>query len=671
MSSIQDRIEELKEKIERHNYLYYVLDNPEISDAEYDVLMRELLNLDSQHPELITPDSPTQRVGAPPLKEFGTITHRIPMLSLENAMNESEIRAFDERVKRGLDSQDKVTYVAESKLDGLAVELIYEEGIFVSGSTRGDGYTGEDITQNLRTIRSIPLRLIQEQLPAPSLLEIRGEVFMEKAGFKTLNEQRLKDEEPPFANPRNAAAGSLRQLDSSIAAKRPLKIYCYGLGQVEGATFMTHWKALIQLKKWGLPVNPHVHLCKGIEETIDYYKTWQEKRDELPYDIDGIVIKVNDFSKREQLGIRTRSPRWAIAGKFKAKQATTVLEDIEASVGRTGAITPVAHLKPVNVGGAVVSRATLHNQDEIDRKDIRIGDTVLIQRAGDVIPEVIKVILSKRPPETKPFVLPDECPVCGDRVIRSKGEVVIRCQNIACPAQVKGRIEHFASKRAMKIEWLGTKLIAQMVDTELIHSFADLYYLNKEDILSLERMAEKSAGNIINSINTSRGTTLFQFIYGLGIRNVGEHLAQVLAQEFGTLDDLMSATYDQLHSIDEIGPIVADSIVNFFASHENRRVIQQCWDGGVKLELPDLVERETSSFFANKIFVFTGTLEKFTRYEAEDMVERFGGRATKSISKKTDYVVAGPGAGSKLRKAQELGITTLTEEEFLEMAGEQ
>jgi len=671
LSSVQDRIERLREKIERHNYLYYVLDNPEISDAEYDVLMRELLHLESQHPELITPDSPTQRVGAPPLKEFGTIAHRIPMLSLENAMNESEIRAFDERVKRGLDRQDEVTYVAESKLDGLAVELIYEEGIFVSGSTRGDGYMGEDITQNLRTIRSIPLKLMQEKLPIPSLLEVRGEVFMEKAGFKTLNEQRLKDEEPPFANPRNAAAGSLRQLDSSITAKRPLKICCYGLGRVEGVAFSSHWESLMQLKKWGLPVNPHVLLCNSIEETIDYYKTWQEKRDELPYDIDGVVIKVNDFPKREQLGIRTRSPRWAIAGKFKAKQATTVLEDIEASVGRTGAITPVAHLKPVNVGGAVVSRATLHNQDEIDRKDIRIGDTVLIQRAGDVIPEVIKVILNKRPPETKPFILPGECPVCGDRVIRPKDEVVIRCQNIACPAQVKGRIEHFASKRAMNIDGLGTKLIAQMVDTELIHSFADLYYLSKKDILSLERMAEKSARNIINSIGTSRRTTLSRFIYGLGIRNVGEHLAQVLAQELRTLDGLMSATYDQLHSIDEIGPIVADSVINFFASHENRRVIQQCRDGGVKFELPEVIEREPSTLFVDKIFVFTGTLEKFARYEAEGIVERFGGHATKSVSKKTDYVVAGPGAGSKLRKAQELGITTLTEEEFLEMAGEQ
>ncbi|MFQ6674119.1 MAG: NAD-dependent DNA ligase LigA, partial [Fidelibacterota bacterium] len=590
-----------------------------------------------------------------------------------NAMNAEELRAFDDRVKRSLGSAQDVTYVAELKLDGLAVELIYEEGLLTTGSTRGDGVTGEDITQNLRTVRSIPLRLRQhiernsKPVPVPPVVEVRGEVFMEKDGFARLNRERLKEGEPPFANPRNAAAGSLRQLDSSITARRPLKFFCYELGYVEGISFTSHSEILQAVKGWGLAVDPHIKIFHNMDESTGYYREWERKRESLPYNIDGIVIKVDEMATRELLGIRSRSPRWAIAGKFKAQQATTVVEDIEVSVGRTGAITPVAHLKPVNVGGVMVSRATLHNQDEIDRKDIRIGDAVLIQRAGDVIPEVVKTILEKRPPGAKKFTLPATCPVCGSEVVRPAGESVARCQNVACPAQVRGRIKHFASKRAMDVDGLGTKLVHQMVDNGLLESFADIYHLHTNDVAALERMAEKSAQNLMDAIDASRKTSLARFLYGLGIRNVGEHLARVLAREFRTLENLMKADSHELQAIDEVGPIVADSIVSFFASRDNLRVIQKCLEGGVELESQREQEEETPDLLSGKSFVFTGTLEHFTRHEAQKMVERLGGRTSGAVSKKTHYVVTGPGAGSKVRKARELGITILSEEEFLDM----
>ncbi|MCH7733028.1 MAG: NAD-dependent DNA ligase LigA [Candidatus Marinimicrobia bacterium] len=670
MNTIQKRLEKLRQQIEDHNYRYYVLNEPSISDSEYDALFRELQNLESEHPEFIAPDSPTQRVGAPPLEAFGTIIHRVPMLSLENAMNKEELYAFDERVRKILNSSEEITYVAEPKLDGLAVELVYVDGKLTNGSTRGDGITGEDITRNLRTVKSIPLRLRfpffdEKEKRSPSVVEVRGEIFIEKKGFIQLNKTRLDRGEPPFANPRNAAAGSLRQLDSSITAQRPLKFFCYELGYIEGKSFDSHEEALQTLKSWGLPVNPDIQVCQGIEKATKYYHELEEKRESLPYEIDGVVIKVNSEAERNKLGARSRSPRWAIAGKFKAQQATTIVVDIEASVGRTGAVTPVAYLEPVNVGGVMVSRATLHNQDEIDRKDIRIGDTVLIQRAGDVIPEVIKVILDKRPNGTQPYRLPSTCPICGGDIIRPEDEAVARCQNISCPAQVKGRIEHFASKRSMDIDGLGYKLIDQLVDTGLIHNVADLYSLDVEKVSSLERMAEKSASNLINAIDSSRKTTLVRFIYGLGIRNVGEHLATVLASEFKQLHALMNAELEQLQNIDEVGPIVAESIVKFFKSDDNNNVIQQCLDSGIELEPPP--PDYSSQKLSGTTFVFTGSLSSFSRNEAKMMVEAIGGHATNSVSKNTDYLVAGPGAGSKLTKAKELRITILTEEEFLKL----
>jgi len=675
MSRLKNQLEELRRQIEYHNYRYYILDDPEISDTEYDTLFRILEELEAKHPGLITSESPTQRVGITPLEEFGTITHRIPMLSLENAMNEEEIRSFDERIRRGLENTQEVSYVAEPKLDGLAVELIYENGIFVNGSTRGDGIIGEDITQNLRTIRSIPLKLRENfsdssvTTSLPPLVEVRGEVFMEKEGFLLLNKKRLEKEEPPFANPRNAAAGSLRQLDSSVTASRPLRFFCYELGYIEEVSFFTHWEALQILKSWGLPISPDIKVHHHINDIIQYFQECEKKRERLPYGIDGIVIKVNSFKERDQLGIRSRSPRWAIAGKFKAQQATTIVVDIKPSVGRTGALTPVAFLKPINVGGVVVSRATLHNQDEINRKDIRIGDTVLIQRAGDVIPEVVKVILNKRSPDSKRYILPDSCPICGGEIIRPEGEAVARCQNVACRAQVKGRIAHFASKRAMDIDGLGSKLIDQMVESDLLHSFADLYYLKKENVVSLERMAEKSAQNLMDAIETSRNTTLIRFLYGLGIRNVGEHLASVIARKFKTLDSVMETSLNQLEEIDEIGPIVAESIVRFFTNEKNREVIQQCLLGGIVLETEE-GEKEIFSPLADKIFVFTGTLKKFSRLEAREIVEKLGGQTSNSVTSRTDFVVAGPGAGSKLKKAKELGIHILTEDNFGEMIEE-
>lgn len=673
MKAEEKRISELRRQIEYHNYRYYVLDNPEISDSEYDDLFRELVELESRFPELITPDSPTQRVGAPPLEEFGTVTHRLPMLSLENAMDETELAAFHDRVTRALVSPGEVSYVGELKLDGLAVELTFENGVLVSGSTRGDGFTGEDITQNLRTVRSIPLRLGAvhrgegKAVAIPPVVDIRGEVFMEKEGFARLNRQRSLDGESPFANPRNAAAGSLRQLDSSITASRPLKFFAYELGYGEGISFSSHWETLQSFRAWGLPVEPHVRQCPGEQEVIQYFKEWEQKRESLPYEIDGVVIKVDSFAHRSRLGIRSRSPRWAIAGKFKAQQATTTVEDIEASVGRTGAITPVAHLNPVTVGGVVVSRATLHNQDEIDRKDVRIGDTVLVQRAGDVIPEVVKVIREKRPKGTRKYTLPSACPVCRSPVVRPAGEAVARCQNVACPAQVKGRIQHFASKRAMDIDGLGTKLINQMVDKGLLKSFADIYFLTHDKIASLERMAEKSAGNLMNAIDASRNVSLARFVYGLGIRNVGEHMANVLAREFKTLDALKSAPREELEKIEEVGPIVADSVITYFANPGNRKVIERCLEGGVRLKSPAGTRPPRDKVLADKTVVFTGALKRFTRQEAERLVENLGGRATGSVSKNTDYVVAGPGAGSKLQKAKELRITILTEEEFFRM----
>ena len=657
---VRKKVETLRKQLDHHNYRYYVLDDPEVADQEYDTLLRELQKLEQDHPELVTHDSPTQRVGARPLEAFGTVDHRLPMLSLENAMSDEELIAFDERVKKGLDVDKSIEYVAELKMDGLAVELVYENGTFVRGSTRGDGFTGEGITQNLRTVRAIPLKLRDQKWP--SSFEVRGEVFMDKQGFVHLNEQRLKESESPFANPRNAAAGSLRQLDSSVTAGRPLKFFAYELA---GATQPSQWETLESLKSWGLPINGHTKLCGSMGAAVNFFHRWENDRESLPYEIDGVVVKVNDLAKREALGVRSRSPRWAIAGKFKAQQVTTVVEDIIASVGRTGAVTPVAKLEAVSVGGVTVTNATLHNQDEINRKDVRIGDTVLVQRAGDVIPEVVKVISEKRPKETKPYSLPDSCPQCNGEVIRPEGEVVARCQNAACPAQVKGRIDHFVSKRAMDMDGLGTKLIDQMVEEGLLRDFSDIFTLKKEDVAGLERMAEKSAENLMDAIKASKTVSLWRFVYGLGIRNVGEHLAQVLANRFGDLDAFMSAAPEELEEIDEVGPIVAASIHSFFSGESNRPIVERCLASGVTLENPPTLSESTP--LEGKILVFTGSLEKFTRSEAKEMVEHLGGRADGSLSQKTDYLVAGPGAGSKRTKAEELGIPILTETEFFDL----
>lgn len=664
-SRARQQIETLSNEIREHNYRYYVLDNPLISDAEYDRLLRELQELEDRFPALIRPDSPTQRVGSAPQSEFGALPHRTPMLSLANAMNEQELLAFDQRVRKLLGTET-VEYVAEPKLDGLGVELIYEKGVFTAGATRGDGLVGENITTNLRTLKGVPLRLRPQDHPVPDLLEVRGEVFLRHADFQKLNALREKLNEPLFANPRNAAAGSLRQLDSRITAQRPLQINIYAAGMIEGAAFQTHWEFMQTLPKWGFPVNQEIRICNGIEEAVQYYREMEERRETLPYDIDGIVIKVNDLAAQEELGIRSRSPRWAIAGKFKARQETTVIESIEVNVGRTGAITPVANLKPVQLGGVTVSRATLHNQDEVDRKDVRVGDTVLIQRAGDVIPEVVKVILEKRPTGTKPYKIPSTCPVCGGTVTRLEDEAKHYCQNISCPAQVKGRIEHFAGKNAMDIDGMGPKLIQQLVEKELIQTVADLYSLTPERLAELDRMAEKSARNICAAIDASRTRDLWRLIHALGIRNVGEHISKILASHFRSLEKLRAATVDELVAIHEIGPIAAEAVVVFFREPRNLELLEQLNRGSVVPQVPPQT-LATDDRFNGKSFVFTGKLEKFTREEAREMVTARGGKSVGSVSNKTDYVIAGPGAGSKLSQAESLNIPVISEAEFLAM----
>jgi len=660
------QIQLLRSEINQHNIHYYVQDNPVVSDSEYDELMRKLEKLENENPTLITPDSPTQRIGASPLSEFQSLVHRLPMLSLANAMNKDELKEFDAQVKKGLGLEADIEYAAEPKLDGLAVELVYENGMFTHGSTRGDGTTGENITQNLKTIRAIPLSLT-ENVPIPRILEVRGEVFITHTDFKKMNDKRLEEGEQAFANPRNCAAGSLRQLDSSITANRPLRIYCYAPGIIEGVTFQSQKELLEMLPKWGLPVNPKIEFGKGVDFLMGYYETAEKFRNELEYDIDGVVFKVNSFSHQDELGVRSRSPRWAIAGKLKSQQVTTTILSIEASLGRTGAVTPVAKLEPVSIGGVVVSNATLHNQDEIDRKDVRIGDIVLIQRAGDVIPEVVKVILEKRPENTTPYVIPASCPICSHEVFRPEGESVARCQNMECPAQVKGRIDHFVSKGCMDIDGFGTKLVDQLVEKKLVQNVADIYSLNLDPLSELERMAEKSAQNIMDAITASKKSSMARFIHALGIRNVGVHAAKVLEKSFGgNLENLMNADIEALTAIHEIGGIMAESIINFFQDDTNQKVITACLQAGVQF---DEVEPIQESEFTGKTFVFTGSLEKFSRKDAQSMVEKLGARASGSVSSKTDYLVAGPGAGSKLKKAEELNISIYSVDEFLELIG--
>jgi len=659
----EKRIAELRGILQDHNYRYYVMDDPTIADGEYDSLLRELQSLEKDNPSLVTSDSPTQRVGSHPVSEFGTIKHRIPMLSLANAMNEADLVAFDERMQKGLD-QESVTYMAEPKLDGLGVELVYENGTFIHGSTRGDGFRGEDITHNLKTIRGIPLSLRTNDLPAPPLLEIRGEVFIRKNDFKDLNEKQELNEKSAFANPRNAAAGSLRQLDSTITAERPLSIYCYEAGKINGVEFIDHASFLDSLKKWGLPVNPFIQIVTGSKGLTQFHQELEDRRNDLPYEIDGTVFKVNNYNKREDLGTRSRSPRWAIAGKFKAQQATTVIHDIDIQVGRTGALTPVAKLEPVYIAGVTVTNATLHNQDEIVRKDIRIGDTVLIERAGDVIPKVMKVIKEKRPNRTKPFQIPSACPVCQHETHRSEGEVILRCGNISCPRQIKGRIQHFASKLALDIDGLGEKIVDQLVNEDLIQSIDDLFVLKQDTLEKLDRLGEKSAENLVEAISNSKDTTFARFIYALGIRNVGEHIAKVLEKQYsGNLTEFQNTTVEDLEAIDEIGPIVAETVIQFWSDDSNKKMVQNCLDYGVRFAD---VEVNLHQPFAGQTFVFTGSLQQLTRKEAKDILENLGGKASGSVSEKTDFVIAGSGAGSKLKKAGDFGISILTEEEFFD-----
>jgi len=662
--AIKKTVEKLREEIEYHNYRYYVLDQPEISDAQYDRLMKELEKLEKDYPELRSPNSPTQRVGASPLEEFEIVRHTVPMLSLANAFDETEARDFDKRVKKFLGTSQEIEYVAEPKFDGLAIELVYERGQFLVGSTRGDGVNGENITQNLRTIKTIPLQLIRKELPTPERLEVRGEVIMQLKRFKELNRKREEKGEPPFANPRNASAGSVRQLDPKITAERPLEIYFYALGEVRGWTFKTQWEVIKTLPKWGLRTNPHVRKCKNIEGVLDYYHEMNEKRETLPYEIDGTVIKVNSFDLQMRLGEIARSPRWALAFKFQPKQETTKIVKIIPQVGRTGAITPVALMEPVRIGGVEVSRATLHNQDEIDRLDVRIGDTVVIQRAGDVIPEVVQVVASKRTGKEKKFEIPPKCPVCGADVI--KEEAIHRCIGLDCPAQLKGRIRHFASKRVMDIDGLGVKLIDQLVDKDLIKDVADIYYIKKEQLIELERMADKSSQNIIDAVEKSKTKPLSKFLYALGIRNVGETTAEDLARHFQRLEDFFRLSEEDLMEVQGIGPEVAASVHQFFGDKKNRESIDRLKKAGVRVVEPKAKERGK---LAGKTFVFTGSLKSFERDEARNLVESRGGMTAFTVSKKVDFVVVGEDPGSKFDKARELGIKTLTEEEFKKMVG--
>ena len=662
------KIEKLREEVHFHNYRYYVLDDPVISDAEYDRLMRELQALEKDYPHLITPDSPTQRVGAPPLDKFEEVRHAIPMLSLANAFEEEEVREFDGRVKRFLETTGDVEYCAEPKIDGVAVELVYEQGRLLTGSTRGDGQVGENVTQNLKTVKSIPLTLISGKgEPSPARLEVRGEVYLPLKAFRELNQKREGRGESLFANPRNAAAGSLRQLDSSITAQRPLDIFCHGIGQFSGTALKSQWELLDALRSWGFKINPHRRLCKNMDEVFDFFREMDQLRENLSYEIDGVVIKVNSFRLQETLGTIARSPRWALAFKFKPKQVTTKVLDIAVNVGRTGALTPTAILESVRVGGVTISSATLHNQDEIDRKDVRIGDTVVVQRAGDVIPEVVKVMVEKRTGKEKKFRLPDRCPVCGSEVDRPEGEAVARCTGIACPAKLKETIIHFASRDAMNIEGLGVKIIEQMVDRGLIKDYADLYKLTLESMLTLERMGPKLAGNILTAIQNSKKTTLDRLIYALGILHVGEHIAKLLTQEFSTAEEIAEASWERLTGIRGIGGEIASSMVKFFQQKGNQKVLQKLKELGVEYPQRPARPKAKDLRLHGKAFVFTGGLKRLSRNEAESKVESLGGRTSSSVSKKTDFVVAGEDPGSKLEKAKGLGVKILSEDEFLEL----
>ena len=666
-NDVHQHIAQLRKTLNRASYQYYVLDDPSLPDAEYDRLFKELQQLEKSHPDLITPDSPTQRVGAAPLAAFDQVTHEVPMLSLDNAMNEAEFAAFYERVSGLLNKPETIRFACEPKLDGLAVSLVYENGVLVRGATRGDGSVGENITLNVRTIPSVPLRLnlADDEVPPP-VLEVRGEVYMPKAGFEKLNEQARQNDEKTFVNPRNAAAGSLRQLDPKITAKRPLEFCCYSLGRIEGAQLPEFHSAILQqFGKWGFKTNPEMAVVDGVQGCLDYYEQLAQKRNDLNYEIDGIVFKVDSLALQQRLGFISRAPRWAVARKFPAQEEMTLLEDVEFQVGRTGAITPVARLQPVFVGGVTVSNATLHNMDEVERLNVRIGDTVVIRRAGDVIPQVVKVITEKRPAQTQAIQLPQACPVCGSHVERIEGEAVARCSGgLVCAAQRKEAIKHFASRKAMDIDGLGDKIVEQLVDEGQIESFADLYHLKADTIASLERMGPKSADNLVNAIAASKQTTLPKFLYALGIREVGVATAQNLAQHFGDLRVLVRADQAALEAVDDVGPIVAKHVLHFFSEPHNQRVIDQLVALGI--QWPVVEKKSTDELPLNgQTYVVTGTLAAMGRDQAKALLQQLGAKVAGSVSAKTHALVAGEKAGSKLTKAQDLGIDVLDETAFL------
>ncbi len=665
---VQSEIENLRAEIDRHNYLYYVLDAPEISDAEYDELMQKLRRLEDEFPQYLTPESPTQRVGAAPLEAFGVVEHKVPLLSLANVFSNEELEVWYKRTLKLLDGQ-KPAFVCEHKMDGLSVSLTYIDGKFITGATRGDGYKGENITQNLRTIKSIPITLPKG---APSLIEVRGEVFLPHAGFNKLNKERAAEGQPLFANPRNAAAGSLRQLDSTITSTRPLDIYVYTLARLEGAKFPeTHWEALNYMKSLGFKINPNNLPVKTIEQIEAYRNEWKDKRESLPYDADGIVAKIDSIELQEQLGDVGREPRWAIAYKFPAMQANTLLKEIRISVGRTGTLNPYAVLEPVSVGGVTIKQATLHNEDDIKRKDIREGDMVIIQRAGDVIPQIVGPVLSKRPALSVAFSLPAKvngvCPQCGSRIYKPEGEVMYYCPDAACPAQAILKIEHFASRGAMDIRGVGEKMSVILYKEGLIGDFADLYKLKdkREELLNIERMGEKSIDNMLEAIENSKKRPLASLIFALGIRHVGEEIAGILANEFGSIDNLAAASKDEIDAIPAIGVKISDSIIAYLENPKNKEIIRKLKDAGVAMTLEN---RETRNKTLSGVeFVITGKLESMSRPQAEEKIKQLGGAAKNDVTKKTNYLVAGADPGSKLDRAREMGIKIISESEFLEL----
>jgi DNA ligase (NAD+) len=659
------RAAELRETLERYNYRYHALDDPEVPDAEYDKLMLELRALETQHPELLTPDSPTQRVGAAPVAAFGTVKHRLAMLSLDNAFSEEEVRDFDRRVRERLDREAPVRYSAEPKLDGLAISARYVNGVFVQGATRGDGETGEDITHNLKTIKALPLKLRTDR--PPPVLEVRGEVFMPLAGFERFNAEAIARGEKSFVNPRNAAAGSLRQLDPKMTAARPLDLFIYALGIVEGGELPAHHSAILQaLRHWGFKICPQSRVVEGADGCLDYYHEMGALRSKLPYQIDGVVYKVDDLELQKQLGFISRAPRWAVAHKFPAEEALTTVRGIEFQVGRTGALTPVARLEPAFVGGVTVSNATLHNMDELTRKDVRVGDTVVIRRAGDVIPEVARVLLERRPKTTVAVTLPDVCPVCGSPVVREADQAVARCTGgRTCAAQRKEEIRHFASRRALDIQGLGDKLVEQLVDRDWVRTPADLFALRAEQLAELERMGEKSAQKLQAAIAAAKHTSLPRFLYALGIRDVGEATALALAQYFRDIAALRRAGAEEIQRVPDVGPVVAKNVAAYFQDAENSSIVDRLLAGGIAWPAP--APMDSNAELSGKTIVLTGTLQAMTREAAAEAVVRLGGKVSSSVSKKTHYVVAGAEAGSKLKKAEQLGIPVLDEAAFLKL----